>query len=1019
MHSLRFLLRALWFRRGFSVALLLVSIATLGAAALGPVYARAVGESTLQDSLQAAGYNAGLHFAAPADLTPQNYQSSLRAVIAPGAERGFPTRITGFYTPDVVSVAMNGAKVVASHLAYRDGYCAHLTLLSGRCPSAAGEALVSEQTIADGYFGSNRSPELTITQNFSPAIATLKVVGIYRPKNTQDPYWFGGDYFNHQYAVSSVGDITDSIFVDPHTLSPKAGFRGEFEIDYPLDRGQVRLSDLGAVRASTLALQSRYTYSIKLTTGLPGILDHTAADRRELRAGTLLVTVQLALLAWLVLFEVVADAVEARGNEIALSKLRGHTVRATARFGLGEPLVFLALAVPLGLVFAYLVTRIMAGAALVRGVPVVVPWLAVGGALVGFTGGVLAAALAAARTLRRPVLDQWRRTEHSVQRGRASFVLDAVVALAALGGFIALHAQDRRHTSSLSLLAPGLLIVVVALLGVRLLPLFCCRLARRTRARRRVATFLASRQISRRRAGLRLAALLAVAVGLATFAVSGEAVAEHNRTERARAELGADRVLDIEPRPGHDPVEAVRAADPTGDWAMAAATWLPSGGGSVIGTVLGVDTARLAKVAYRASGGMTGEQVAAQLTAGAVPVIEFRGTQVRLTITTTDLVPGVPPDVQLNLRTAGNPYLNVEMQPLQEGTHTYTSDVACPRSCTLLGVTWDRPIDAEDPQGGTATISSMQYLDEGSWRSIDLQLGTPDSWSGALPQGQATDHVRVSRTGITDRFTNQNGGYGGVRYAIAPSLLPTVATPAAVEPNGASTSNLTMTDSFDVAAHYKVSAFSRVLPEVLDNGLIADITALRLSLPAFDISANWQVWLSPSAPADAVSRLVAAGVNVQDERTVAERVRVLGRQGPALALLLLLVCAVAGSALAVGATAVSITASGRRRSYELAALQAVGVRRSTLRRSAVIEQVLLMGTGVLLGVPAGVLGARLALPVIPEFSDTTPIAMDYLPSALPVLLLAGGLVLLLVLTAYGAARLLIRIAVPSRLREAE
>ncbi len=88
-------------------------------------------------------------------------------------------------------------------------------------------------------------------------------------------------------------------------------------------------------------------------------------------------------------------------------------------------------------------------------------------------------------------------------------------------------------------------------------------------------------------------------------------------------------------------------------------------------------------------------------------------------------------------------------------------------------------------------------------------------------------------------------------------------------------------------------------------------------------------------------------------------------------------------------------------------------------RAGITEQLLLLGTAVLLGIPGGVIAARLAMPAIPEFSDQTPVALHYVTPAWPIALLAGGFVLLLVATAVIAAGNLVRIAVPIRLREAE
>ena len=175
------------------------------------------------------------------------------------------------------------------------------------------------------------------------------------------------------------------------------------------------------------------------------------------------------------------------------------------------------------------------------------------------------------------------------------------------------------------------------------------------------------------------------------------------------------------------------------------------------------------------------------------------------------------------------------------------------------------------------------------------------------------------------------------------------------------------------------------------------------------------MWLGPRAPADAVARLTRAGLLVQSERTETARVATLGRQGPALGLLLLLVCAIAAAVLAVGGTAVSLLADARRRSFELAALRVVGVPQRTLRRSAVAEQALLLSAAVVLGLPSGYAAAALALPLVPEFSDPTTVVLRYQPSIPIALACAAGFALLLWITAQVAGRALARAAVPARL----
>jgi hypothetical protein len=792
------------------------------------------------------------------------------------------------------------------------------------------------------------------------------------------------------------------------------------DFDYPLTASAVRLNNESAERQLVDKFLRNQTARSPLaaSSGLHRVLAAADSERRLVNTGTLLVILQLGLLAWLVLFQVVADAIEARGNEIAMAKLRGHSPRATIRFGLSEPLALLALAIPLGLLAAWGVTHAFAAGVLARGSPVILTWAPVLAALIAFAGGLLAAVLAGYTTLTRSVLDQWRRTTRRPGHGWAAIAADVLLAGAAIAGLVALRQNHnpRDTRDSAALLTPGLLVFAVALIGVRLLPPACRYLARRTRASRRVGTFLATRQVSRRPVGLRLAALLAVAVGLATFAVAGESVATTNRHARAAAELGAAKVASVQYVAGHDPVIATQRADPAGHWAMAAATYLPFGGGSITGEVVGVDTSRLAAVGEQVAGGPGTAQLARLAGGAPVPAVKTTAARMRVQLTTSDLAGAKPPQLVINLRTPRDPYIDAQGPPIQDGTHTYTVRLPCQPGCQLRGLRWDRPIDVLNPITGTILLTGIELQTKTGWTPVPLNTAVPGAWRGALPQGQATDHVTLSKAGVLDHFGNRNGGYGGISYGSDPSPIPAVATPAAI-PHKPTHGQLT--DALNVSAFYRVTKYTRLVPAALTNGIVMDVRYLQAQLPAFANGASWEVWIGSNAPADAVHRLRKAGLLVQSVHTVGARETVLARQGPALALLLLLACAVAGAALAVGGTAISISASSRRRSYEIAALRAVGVSRRSLLRASVLEQLLLLGTGVLLGVPTGLIAARLAMPVIPEFADHTPITLDYAPRTLPTLIFAGAFIVLLSVTAMVAARALISIAVPARLREAE
>jgi hypothetical protein len=690
------------------------------------------------------------------------------------------------------------------------------------------------------------------------------------------------------------------------------------------------------------------------------------------------------------------------------------------RFGLAEPVLVLAAAVPIGIGLATAITHAFADGTFAPGVPVKLTAAPVLTALLAFAGGLTAAAAGGYRTLTRSVLDEWRGTTRRPGHGRLILALDLALAAGAAAGLVVLltgrHAGRENDTAAL--LAPGLLVFAVAIVGVRLLPVVCRWLAGSTRASRRIATFLATRQVARRPAGLRLAAFLAVAAGLAMFAVAGESVAVMNRTSRAQAELGAPRVAAVQFNPGTNPVTATHRADPHGQWAMAAATWLPDGGGSVIGTVLGVDAPRLPAVAYSGVTRRSVPSLTAALTP-AVPPLAIATRQVRVHLTAEGLSGNVAPDVQLNLRTPDQTAVNAEGSAIHAGAHTYLVPVPCTQGCVLRGITWDRPISAHGQLAGTISLTGLDVPRGSRWQALDLGLLVARSWYAATALGQASDHVTIGSSGVRDQFTNINGGYGGIAYANDPSPMPAIASPGGIAGSALANGRGRMEDATNTATRFHVVRTVPVLPAVLDRGLIMNLSTLQDEQPAFTTEASWQVWLGPHAPPDALHKLAAAGLQVAGVQSQTTRDDQLAREAPALALLLLLVCAVAGAVLAAGATAIAITASGRRRSYELAALRAIGVPRRSLLRASVTEQLLLLGTAVLLGVPTGLLAARLAMPAIPEFATSTPVTLRYTPGLLATSLFVCAFVLLLVLTALVAGRALLRAAVPARLRTVE
>ena len=1017
------LVRGLLARRGLAVAVLIAACLTTAAAALGPMYARAAAESTLRDELLAATSDqTGLHlgFAAPPVdilLPPAKFDRAVREA---------PQRVPFYGRPigtmDWQVDASTGDGGARAPAIWRDGACAHLVMTRGRCPQHAGEAVVSARTLTIEGLGWRQGSTLTLSDVTpgSTESVPVRIVGVYRPRSVEDPFWFGVDYFQEGEDPQGVLRV-DGIFVARAEFDRLKQSEVHASLDYPFRVTSVRLADLPRLRSVVDGLERRHPESARaaLTTGMDGVLAAAAHQQQLVDVGTLLVTLQLSLLGWLVLFQIVSDLAEARGPEIALAKLRGHRPWQVLRFGIAEPVVLLAIAAPFGIALGAAAAVALGASVLVPGTPVLVTVPSVGAAAAAFAGGVVATLLAGARVLRRPVLEQWRRTTRSRRPTRISLVADVVTAALAVAGFVVLRVLYRgQGDDTATLLAPGLLVLAVALVGVRLMPVVVGSTLPSTRATTRVGLFLATRQVVRRPAGVRLATLLAVAAGLAAFAVGAEGAAAANRLARAQAEIGAAAVVDVQVTGQGDPVTSVRRMDPDGRWAMAAATWLPDGGGTVTGTVLGVDATRLPAVGQPARGGLDSRALARAIMPRTVPPLAVHGSRIEATITASHLRPGFEPQVQFRLGTATGATVTAESSLLRSGTHRYSATVHCAAGCTLTGLTWDRPIAiTAGDMAGTALITGLKAGDPGALKPLPARLGEPAAWRAAIPVSEARDQVSVSSAGVLDHFSGDSG-YGGVLYASTPAALRAVAAPGGLV-NGPTNGAPAVIDAFGTRAGLRVVDTTPVLPAVLDAGVIMDAASLEDLLPSFRTEASWQVWLSSTAPPDALHRITRAGLAVERVTTTADREALLGRQGPALSLLLLLASAVVGAVLAAVGTAVSIGASARRRSYELAALHAVGVGRGALFRAAVAEQSLLLLTALALGIPAGLLAAFLTLPVLPEFATGTPVELRFTPDVVPVVVFAAGFVVLVLIAAVVSAAAVLARSGPGRLREAE
>ncbi|MGH3524912.1 MAG: hypothetical protein ACRDU4_19310, partial [Mycobacterium sp.] len=382
-------------------------------------------------------------------------------------------------------------------LAWRTDICAHLRIVSGTCASSVNQVTISESlAAANGWkVGQRLTP---------PDWPTLVVSGIYSVPDFSQPYWFGrgGTYFPAEdasgTAKADLSQVGDAMFTVRQTVDGAATtVQGTVVIDQLINGDTVKAGDLDVLAAAVLHIQASQDLAFltaSLQSGLPGVVSTIHASWRTLAVTEFLIGVQLLVLVWLLMFLLVRDAVDARAAEIALVKLRGYKGLRLLAFGLAEPASLLVIALPLGVAVGWAVTAGLAHVQLRHGIATELPVLAWAAAGVATLGGLAAITVAGRRTLRRSVVDQWRRTErHGTDRG---WVIDGIVLTAAVAGLVELRVSGQINSvghGSLGLLEPGLLGVAIAVVASRLLPVLCRSAFDATRRRGGLGVFLAVR----------------------------------------------------------------------------------------------------------------------------------------------------------------------------------------------------------------------------------------------------------------------------------------------------------------------------------------------------------------------------------------------------------------------------------------------------------------------------------------------------------------------------------------------
>jgi hypothetical protein len=358
----------------------------------------------------------------------------------------------------------------------------------------------------------------------------------------------------------------------------------------------------------------------------------------------------------------------------------------------------------------------------------------------------------------------------------------------------------------------------------------------------------------------------------------------------------------------------------------------------------------------------------------------------------------------------------VAMGEVQDGATTLAADLPmCVDSpCTLVGFTVRQPIDRPSSNLSAALDLGDAVDAEGP---VDLAAPGEAGWrtgvsATAVPIERGAEVVSAADERILLRVDVENGD-AGVQVADHPAVLPVL------QGSAVDTSASNRVSGLDGRFVPAESGGVGLLPRLGSNGTLAD---LRYALAATGASAapmSYQVWLAEDAPPTLRADLESAGLVVVAEDSVDERLAALERTGVALALRLFVITALVALGLAAGTLLAHSFIMIRRRAYELAALTALGASRPLIIRSARREVLVLVVTGVLLGLVSGLVAAAVALPALLGGTGADAPPPWFGPAWLPVLGLTVVTLLLLAVIADISARATARRATPDLLRQVQ
>ena len=1009
--------KAIRYRGGQSLVLVLISALVATCAAFAPLFSRSIDQALLRATLgrlEAADLKLGV--LASRTQNPELAATAVEDEMPPSLARWYEPGISmTTVSTDVVPVA--GKKPSPVRLVARDEVCDHLTLSDGACPADRDDVLVSDP---DAKAWGWRLGTRLVVPNDDGAPTAYTVSGIYTAEADPD-YWLRTELQGKSGNVVDYGDLVAGI--DDFVVAPAGLAQGwqdaQLSVDYRLRTSTITLDSLAAAGKAVGELRPASLATVD--SPLPEIARQVEDGKGLVRQLVPLLIAQLVAVALAVLVLVAGAAVAQRRPEIAVARLRGRSRDASRRLVIAELGLTVLLGLPLGVLMAVGLSELVRRVVLPPGVPFELGWqVPVAAAAAGLASLVVVYA-AARPVLREPIASLLRSVPPATTSRRLRVGDTILVVLAAVGIVGILTGQ---LSGPMAILTPTLLALAAgALLGVGVVVL-ATRLGRRALDAGALGSGLAGLAIGRRPTTRHVLLVVTAVSALVVFAANAVAVADRNRENRAKVTVGAFAAL----RTGSkDPTAVARAVaqlpagqrehampvgvvvqrDPDSTTTIAARpdelrriAWAPP-------VQVGLDLEALelpdqnpvvlegdrltARVAFALSPVGFGFGPAPQ----DIPPAEWRPGQVdaeplRVGITVTT------PEGEVLTRDIGSlPYAG-------RGTRTVDAPLLCPAGCRLQSV-WVQLAQGQQLDAVTGTVDLSEFALDGKDLGIDDVSGWLEPRAGIQGPSGGDGVVIDPATGmpvevdgpLEDSITLTAAPGGGLRLTVsntgrnaavsradAPEVVPALLSGRI--PSGGTA------ERFDIQSlagrTTPATAAQRVpaLPFVGNRGALVNLDLmLRLGgrLPA---TGSMEVWIDEGFPgglAGAERALGGKGLEVLSTRSLPESKRLLDESATGWGLLLGLFTALLSLLLAAVMLVVVAMTTGRVVTRDLAALRVAGVSGRDLRRATVREAVVPVVLGAVVGAGCGVAGAVIAMPLIPLFDTPAPVpALDLAPA---------------------------------------